>query len=295
MTTPLRLGLLQYGIGRPGSVSEFARALERRLEAGRAGADLLVLPEYACVELGAALAGGDARDEARELAAMVAAAPMILEAMREAARRVRVWVLPGTLPMRRADGAVVNRAPLIAPDGRLAFQDKRAMTRFETERWGVTHGADPAVFDTPWGRIGVSICYDVEFPKHVRAQVEAGAWLVLAPSCTDTVHGFNRVAIGAAARAMENQCYVAIAPTVGAAPWSAALDVNRGRAMVFGPVDRGFPEDGVLARGTPDTEEWVFCELDPARIERVREDGQVRNHRDWPRAPFAPPAPAAFA
>ncbi len=295
MNAPLRLGLLQYGVGRPGSVAAFAHALEARLEAGRAGAELLVLPEYACVELGAALAGGDALDEARELAAMVDAAPAILEAMREAARRLGVWVLPGTLPMRRADGAVVNRAPLIGPDGRLAFQEKRAMTRFETERWGITRGADPAVFDTPWGRIGISICYDVEFPKHVRAQVEAGAWLVLAPSCTDTVHGFNRVAIGAAARAMENQCHVAITPTVGEAPWSAALDVNRGRAMVFGPVDRGFPEDGVLARGAPDVEAWVFCTLDPAAIERVREDGQVRNHRDWPRAPFARPVPAVFA
>jgi predicted amidohydrolase len=295
VSAPLRLGLLQYGAGRPGSVGEFARALEARIEAGRAEADLLVLPEYACVELGAALAGGEAADEARELAAMVDAAPAILAAMREAARRMRVWLLPGTLPMRRDDGAVVNRAPLIAPDGRLAFQDKRAMTRFETERWGVTRGADPAVFDTPWGRIGISVCYDVEFPKHVRTQVEAGAWLVLAPSCTDTVHGFNRVAIGAAARAMENQCYVAIAPVVGKAPWSAALDVNRGHAAVFGPVDRGFPEDGVLARGEPDVEQWVFCTLDPARIERVREDGQVRNHRDWPNAPFARPAPAVFA
>ncbi len=131
----------------------------------------------------------------------------------------------------------------------MAMQDKRAMTRFETERWGVAQGADPVVFDTPWGRIGISVCYDVEFPKHARTQVEAGAWLILAPSCTDTMHGFHRVCIGAAARAMENQCYVAITPTVGAAPWSGALDVNRGHAAVFGPVDRGFPEDGVLARG----------------------------------------------
>ncbi len=292
---PLRLGLLQYGVGRPDSVAEFARALEARLEDGRAQADLLVLPEYACVELGAALAGGAATDEATELAAMVAAAPAILQAMREAARRLQVWLLPGTLPIRRADGAVVNRAPLIAPDGRMAAQEKRAMTRFETERWGVTRGADPQVFDTPWGRIGISVCYDVEFPKHVRVQVQAGAWLVLAPSCTDTMHGFNRVRIGAAARAMENQCYVAITPTVGEAPWSAALDVNRGCAAVFGPVDRGFPEDGVLARGALDAAQWVFATLDPGRIEVVREHGQVRNHRDWPAAPFVPAVPAVFA
>lgn len=292
---PLRLGLLQYRVGRPADVAAFARRLEARLEEGRARADLLVLPEYACVELGAGLVGGDVTDEAMELAAMVAAAPEILAAMREAARRLQVWLLPGTLPVRLADGRVVNRAPLIAPDGRMAVQEKRAMTRFESERWGIRQGADPSVFDTPWGRIGVSVCYDVEFPKHVRVQVQEGAWLVLAPSCTDTMHGFNRVRVGAAARAMENQCYVAVTPTVGAAPWSAALDVNRGHAVVFGPVDRGFPEDGVLARGALDQEEWVFCTLDPARIEAVRADGQVRNHRDWPARPFAKPQVAVFA
>ena len=291
----LRLGLLQYGVGRPGSVAEYARALEARIEAGRAQADLLVTPEYACVELGAGLVGADATDEATELAAMVAAAPAIEAAMREAARRQRVWLLPGTMPVRAPDGRIVNRAPLIAPDGTMAVQEKRGMTRFEKERWGVSQGADPNVFDTPWGRIGISICYDVEFPKHVRVQVEAGAWLILAPSCTDSMHGFNRVRVGAAARAMENQCYVAITPTVGVAPWSAALDVNRGHAAVFGPVDRGFPEDGVLARGALDQDQWVFCTLDPARMMAARADGQVFNHRDWPTRPFIRPPVAAFA
>jgi predicted amidohydrolase len=227
---------------------------------------------------------------------MVAAAPRILAAMRAAARRHGLWLLPGSLPMRCADGdaAVRNRAPLIAPDGSAAFQDKRQMTRFESERWGITRGEGPAVFDTPWGRLGVSICYDVEFPKHVRAQVQQGAWLILAPSCTDTMHGFNRVRFAAQARALENQCYVAVAPTVGDAPWSAALDVNRGFAAVYGPVDRGFPEDGVLARGALDAPGWVFCALDPARIEAVREDGAVRNHRDWPVGPLPAPMPARF-
>jgi predicted amidohydrolase len=297
VNAPLRLGLLQYPIERPGSVEEWAAKLDRWLsEARRAGGELLVLPEYACVELGAALSDLDAPDEAAELAAMVAGADAILAAMREAARRHAAWLLPGTLPMRHATtaGRVVNRAPLITPEGRLAHQEKRAMTRFESERWGVSCGADPAVFDTPWGPIGVSICYDVEFPKHVRAQVEAGAWLVLAPTCTDSMHGFNRVRFAAQARALENQCYVAVAPTVGEAPWSAALDQNRGFAAVFGPVDRGFPEDGVLACGPLDMPGWVFCDLDPARLDQVREHGAVRNHRDWPREPFATPLRARF-
>ncbi|MCB4824725.1 carbon-nitrogen hydrolase family protein [Roseicella aerolata] len=289
----LRIGALAWPVGRPESVADFAARLDHWLSQAAGRADLALLPEYACVELGTALSGSGTADEAAELRAMVAAAPAILEVMRAAARRHGLWLQPGSLPMADGD-RVVNRAPMIAPDGRLAFQEKRMMTRFEAERWGVASGAPPQVFETPWGLIGLSICYDSEFPKHVRAQVEAGAWLILVPTCTDTLHGYNRVRFACQARAVENQCFIAVAPTVGAAPWSAALDENRGQAAVFGPVDRGFPEDGVLAAGPLDTPGWTFCSLDPARIDTVRREGAVLNHRDWPRAPLPKPAVAVL-
>ena len=69
--------------------------------------------------------------------------------------------------------------------------------------------------------------------------------------------------------------------TVGDAPWLVTLDSNRGRAGVYGPADRGFPEDGILAEGA-DAAGWLWADLDPARLDLVREDGGVRNHRDWP-------------
>ena len=191
-----------------------------------------------------------------------------------------MWLLPGTLPWRLG-ARIVNRAPLIAPDGRLAFQDKQVMTRFEAEYWAIGAGVPQRVFETDWGRVGIAICYDAEFPSVVRAQVEAGAWLILVPTCTDTMHGFNRVRLSARARAVENQCFVAVAPTVGDAPWLATLDCNRGRAGVYGPADRGFPEDGVIAEGA-DATGWLWADLDPARLDAVREHGAVRNHRDWP-------------
>lgn len=293
--TALRLALLQQPITRPADFPEWAALLDARVaEAAAAGAELLVMPEYGCVELagcaGPASQAVDAvPDVARELDAVCAATERLLDAMRATARRHGVWLLPGTLPVRdavlgRPDGRprTRNRAPLIAPDGRCAFQDKSVMTRFESEVWDIAPGEPPAVFDTPWGRVGICICYDIEFPPLARAQVEAGAFLILAPSCTDTIAGFNRVRLSARARALENQCYVAIAPTVGAAPWLGTLDANRGYAAVFGPVDRGFPEDGVLARGALDASGWVYATLDPARLDAVRADGGVRNHRDWP-------------
>lgn len=291
---PIRLGLLQYPIERPVSVAAFAAKLDHWLDQARGQADLALLPEYACVELGAALAGLATPDAAAEIAATAAHAAEILAAMRQAAMRAGLWLLPGTLPVR--EGAkLVNVAPLIAPDGRMATQQKRILTRYDGEQWGLSPGAPPRVFDTPWGRLGISICYDVEFPKHARAQAEQGAWLILVPACTDSAHGFARVRIGAAARALESQCYVALAPTIGLAPWSAGLDENHGQALVLAPPDRGFPADGVIAAGAMDSPGWVFASLDPALLDHVREHGAVRNHRDFPRGPMPRPTAAVFA
>ncbi len=275
----LRLGVLQYPVTRIGSLAAYADKLDHLVATGAAGGgQLLVMPEYACMETAAVF--NTAPDPAAERDAVCAAAAEILCVMRDTAQRHGVWLLPGTLPWR-SGARIVNRAPLLAPDGRLAFQDKQVMTRFEAEQWAISAGGPQRVFETPWGRVGIAICYDAEFPTVVRAQVEAGAWLILVPTCTDTMHGFNRVRLSARARAVENQCFVAVSPTVGDAPWLAALDSNRGRAGVYGPADRGCPEDGVIAEGA-DADGWLWADLDPARLDAVREHGAVRNHRDWP-------------
>ena len=287
----LRLGVLQYGVTRIGSLAEYADKLDRLVAAGAAGGgQLLVMPEYACMEVAAAF--GTEPSPVAERDAVSAVSGEILGIMRAAARRHGVWLLPGTLPWRSGT-RIVNRAPLIAPDGRLAFQDKQVMTRFETEHWAIGAGNPQRVFETAWGRVGVAICYDAEFPTVVRAQVEAGAWLILVPTCTDTMHGFNRVRVSARARAVENQCFVAVSPTVGDAPWLATLDCNRGRAGVYGPADRGFPEDGVIAEGA-NAEGWLWADLDPAQLDAVREHGAVRNHHDWPQH-WSRAEPAAVA
>lgn len=282
----LRLGALAYPVTAPPTFQAFAEKFEALVaEGAQGGAELLVMPEYASMELAAASAG--AGDVAAELADICAQRDVLLGLFRETARRFAVWLLPGTLPWQEG-GRVRNRAPLISPDGRLRFQDKSVMTRFEAEQWGVQAGSPPRVFESPWGRIGIAICYDVEFPNLVRAQVQAGARLILAPSCTDTLHGFNRVGFSARARALENQCFVAVAPTVGMAPSLATLDENHGHAAVFGPVDRGFAADGVLQCGEMDRPGWVFADLDFRRLEAVREDGAVRNFRDYPADPPFP-------
>ena len=175
----------------------------------------------------------------------------------------------------------VNRATLYGPGGILGHQDKQIMTRFERETWFVAPGHGLRVFDTPLGRLGVVTCYDSEFPLLSRALVEAGAEILLAPSCTDSLRGFTRVRVGSMARALENQCVVVHAPTVGLCEFCPAVDENVGAAAIYGPPDLGFPETGILAETPLNQPGWAIATVDRAAIAEVRRAGGVLNHLHW--------------
>jgi predicted amidohydrolase len=175
----------------------------------------------------------------------------------------------------------VNRATVYGPDGVIGHQDKQIMTRFEREEWDIAPAHGLTVFDTPLGRIGVLICYDAEFPLLGRALAEAGAEIILVPSCTEGVAGYTRVKVGAMARALENQCIVVQSTTVGAAEWCPAVDLNTGAAAIYGPPDLGFPETGILAQTDLNQPGWAVATIDPSAIDMVRRNGAVLNHADW--------------
>jgi predicted amidohydrolase len=276
----MKLALAQFGVEAPDSFDAFtARLAATAREAKAGGADILVLPEYASMALAGAFVKSP--DIAAELEAAVTHADALVASMREIAKGEEIYILGGTIPMRSGE-KIYNRAPFISATGALVFQDKQSMTRFEAERWGIAGGAGPKIFETRAGKIGVSICYDSEFPLHVRAQVTAGAELIIIPTCTDSIAGFNRVRLSARARAVENQCFTATSPLVGSAPWSGAIDENHGFAGLYGPPDHGFPESGVMVRGELDVPGLVFADIDLSRIRKVRREGGVLNHRDWP-------------
>ena len=173
----------------------------------------------------------------------------------------------------------VNRAHIFAPSGAIGFQDKQIMTRFETDPWNVVPGGELKVFDTTIGKIGVLICYDSEFPLLGKA-LEA-CDVILTPSCTEQLSGYWRVRVGSMARALENQCVVAMASLVGTAEWSEAVDMNTGMGGIFGPPDTGFPDTGVIAEGTLNQPGWTYGDVDLQTIAAVRETGRVRNRWDW--------------
>ena len=279
----LRVAVAQYPIDRLAGWADYAAKLgDWVATAVGEGARLLVFPEYGAMELASLFPEPVPGDLARSLEAVAALEARIVELHDGLARRHAVHILGASHPARAADGRYHNRARLYGPEGRHGHQDKIVMTRFEREAWDVAGGDRLTLLDTELGRIGICICYDVEFPLLARALAEAGAEIILAPSQTDALHGYWRVRVGAQARALENQCLVVQSPVVGEAAWSPALDVSRGAAGVYAPPDRGFPDDGVLALGEEGRPGWTYAELDLAALAEVRADGAVLNHAHWP-------------
>lgn len=244
-------------------------------------ADLLVFPEYGAMEL-ASLGGRGAANDLETAMQTVAGHAVAADALHDRlARAYGVYILAGSGPVADSGKRPVNRARLFGPDGAMGHQDKQIMTMYERAPMDVRPGGPLRVFDTGFGRVGVLICYDVEFPQLARTLVEAGVEIILAPSFTEQLSGYWRVRIGAMARALEGQCIVAHAPCVGAGIGCPAMGASSGAAAIYGPPDLGFPETGILAEGRQNEPGWVFAEIEQDSVARVRKEGHVRNFAHW--------------
>ncbi len=255
-------------------------------EAKSEGAELLLLPEYSAMTLTGQLPPDIRSDLHRSIEEIQPVIPSWVELCEELARQHQILFQPGSAPVKDPDGKFRNRAWLFGPDGLIGYQDKQIMTRFEREQWNIHAGVEGLkAFDTQIGRLGILICYDNEFPMLGRRLAELGVELVLAPSCTDTLAGAYRVRIGAQARALENQYAVLSSPTAGEAPWSPAVDENRGRAALYVPSDYGMPASGIIAESESDAvtqSSLLIADIDLAAVARLRTEGQVATRRDWP-------------
>lgn len=279
----VKIATAQYDISFLENWSSYQSKVERWVvEAAEQDAKILLFPEYASMELASLFGEAVYSSLSKQLAAMQSLLDDYLDLFRSLAKKYQCIIQSGTFPVKTDSGAYRNRAYLFMPDGQVDYQDKLMMTRFENEQWLIQKGEELRYFDTEYGRIAINVCYDSEFPMLARKQVEAGANLILVPSCTDTLAGYHRVKIGCQARALENQCYVVQSTLVGDAPWSEAVDVNIGAAAVYTPVDRGFPDNGILAEGKLNAVQWVIAEVSLSACGTVREQGQVFNYRDWP-------------
>ena len=269
----------QYPISFFTAEAEFyAKTEEWIRKAASSGARYLLFPEYGAMELTSLLTReqrADLKSQARNMAKFL---KPFLDHFSFMARKYNCHIIAPSFPVYQTEQLTTNRVYIFSAGGTVEYQDKLFMTRFEDEDWGVQSGPrEIKIFITEKLIFSVATCFDVEFAFPALAAAQNGAQLLFVPSCTETIRGANRVHVGARARALENQMYVVVSQTVGAAPWSEAVDENNGFAAVYATPDTGFPEDGVINAGGWNTEQWLLTEIDLSLIEKVRTEGKVFN------------------
>jgi predicted amidohydrolase len=281
----LKVAAAQYPIDQPATLSAWRDKIAKWVaEGAKTGAELLVFPEYAAIEQAAALGAEVYGDLEATLKAVADLERERVALHLELAAQHRVHILVGSGPSRKGQARYVNAAQLVTPAGSIGVQEKIIMTPFEWD-WGISPGSPLRVFETALGRIGIAICYDSEFPLLVRALAEAGAEVVLVPSCTERITGYHRVRTGARARALENQLATVMSPTVGDALWSPAVDHNAGAAGIFVPSEQTISDDGTLAEGEVNKPQWVSASINLQRLRELRLEGEMRNFIDWSHQP----------
>ncbi len=140
-------------------------------------------------------------------------------------------------------------------------------------------GDSVKVFETDAGRVGILICYDSEFPELGRMLAEQDVQIIFVPFWTDTKNGYQRVRLCSQARAIENECYVAIGGSVGNLPRVDNVDIQYAQSAVFSPSDIYFPHDSTLAEASANTEMIIFADVDFSKLKHLHTEGSVTNLR----------------
>ena len=273
----VRLGLIQWQMRPYGDLGDLLEQSEYFIDAVSGyRSDFALFPEFFNAPLMAAYNHLSEPDAIRELAQFT---DSIVEKFSEFAISYNINILTGSMPELR-DEALYNVGYLCRRDGTVERYEKLHVTPDEARVWGLQGGSQLRTFDTDCGKIGVLICYDAEFPELSRLLADEGMEILFVPFLTDTQNGYSRVRNCARARAIENECYVAIAGSVGNLPKVHNMDIQFAQSVVFTPCDFAFPTGGVKAQATPNTEMILIADVDLDLLKELNEFGSVRNLKD---------------
>jgi predicted amidohydrolase len=266
MDNSIKVAAIQM-VSTPVLEQNFAAARRLIGEAASGGATLVLLPEYWPVM-------GMHETDKIGCAEQPGAGP-IQRCMAELAREFQVWLIGGTLPMAASvPDKVLNTTLVFNPSGKQVTRyDKIHLFGFTRgdesydESRTITPGDRVNVFDAPFGKVGLSVCYDLRFPELYRAMGDCT--LMVVPSAFTYTTGRAHWEILLRARAIENQCYVLAAAQGGHHP-------NRrrtwGHSMLIDPW-------GEVKAVLPEGEGVVIGDIEPHHLHRVRESLPALGHR----------------
>lgn len=273
----IRVSCVQYRMRKIQDFDGFARQVRYFVDvAAGYGADFVIFPELLTAQLMSFLDVKTPQEAIQRLTTYTEEVDVLFKGL---AKHFQLGVINGTHPTRVGD-QIHNIASLYLPDGAVHRQPKLHITPNEKRWWGIDGGSSLQVFETPKARVGILVCYDIEFPEAARYLADQGADVIFNPFCTDDRQGYLRVRYCAQARAVENQIYVASAGTVGNLPDTENMDIQYAQSAVFSPSDFAFARDGILVEASPNTETVITTDLDFDALQEAINSGSVRPRAD---------------
>jgi predicted amidohydrolase/GNAT superfamily N-acetyltransferase len=274
----IRIGAVQWQMREVSSIEQILQQVEYFVDAlAEYKSDFALFPEFFNAPL-----MGLCLDKSNQTAAirfLAGYTERFKSAMSDMAVSYNINIITGSMPLLVGD-SLFNVSFLCRRDGTVDMQSKIHITPHERRDWVIEGGSELKVFETDAGRIGILICYDVEFPELSRLLAQQDMDVLFVPFWTDTKNGYLRVKHCAQARAIEDECYVVICGSCGNLPSVDNLDVQYAQSAVFSPSDFAFPHDAVMSETTPNTEMLMFSDLDLDRLTQIRNEGSVTNLKD---------------
>ena len=275
--TIVRLGLIQWQMRAYNGLDDLMQHAEYFIDAVSGyRSDFALFPEFFNAPLMSEYNHLSEPQAIRELAKHTAE---IVDRFGKLAVSYNINIITGSMPEIKND-RLYNVGYLCKRDGAIERYEKIHVTPDEAKVWGMEGGTKLRAFDTDCGRIGILICYDSEFPELSRLLADDGMDILFVPFLTDTQNGYSRVRHCSQARAIENECYVAIAGSVGNLPNVHNMDIQFAQSMVFTPCDFAFPTNGIKAEATPNTEMILIADVDVNLLRELNQFGSVKNLKD---------------
>ncbi|MEP7254321.1 MAG: bifunctional GNAT family N-acetyltransferase/carbon-nitrogen hydrolase family protein [Ferruginibacter sp.] len=273
----VRLGLVQWKMRLYNSLEELFQQAEYFIDSiSNYKADFVLFPEYFN---GPLMAKFNTMNESDAMRAIAQYTHQIRDKFSEFAVMYNVNIIAGSMPLYE-NNTLKNVGYVCHRNGKVEMYEKLHVTPDEEKFWGLKGGNMLQTYDTDSGKIGVLICYDVEFPELSRLLADEGVQILFVPYLTDTHNSYLRVRLCAQARAIENECFVAITGSVGILPKIENLDIQYSQAAVFTPSDFAFPSNAVKSEATANTEMVLIADVDLKLLDELHAYGSVRNLKD---------------
>jgi predicted amidohydrolase/GNAT superfamily N-acetyltransferase len=273
----VRLGLIQWQMRPYNNLDELMQQAEYFIDAVSGyHCDFALFPEFFNAPL---MAENNHLSESKAIRELAKYTEKIVHKFSELSISYNINIITGSMPEMK-DGNLYNAGYLCRRDGTLERYEKLHVTPDESKIWGMQGGSSLKTFDTDCGKIGILICYDSEFPELSRLLADEGMDILFVPFLTDTQNGYSRIRHCSHARAIENECYVAIAGSVGNLPKVHNMDIQYAQSAVFTPADFAFPPNGIKSEATPNSEMILISDVDIDLLRELNQFGSVNNLKD---------------